>query len=146
MSTFIDGNLDPSRAYYLLKLQDAAQRGMANNWPQPRWVKYRADDDFVFVMAWMNRACADRFYPNVSPQRVIGHCDRSCHTDERAARYAITDQQAVDRPGLIVECDEPDPNGGTVRVLKFAYRVNADGLLGWFVYGECPDEQQQPPG
>jgi hypothetical protein len=143
MSTFIDGDLDPARAYYLLKMQDAAQRGFADAWHQPRWIKFRADGDFVFMMIWMNRACADRFYGQCPPQRVIGHCDRACHSDERSAHYALTDQKAVDRSGQVIDCDEPDPNGGTVRVRKFAYRVDSDGLRGWFVYGECPDEPKQ---
>jgi hypothetical protein len=139
LSTFIDGNLDRSRALYLLVMQDAAYRGMADNWPRPRWCKFRSDSDHLFVLAWMNRACADRFYTHCDPRRVIGHCDRVCWSDENSAKYAATDEEAVRRAGEIVECHEPTQNG-LVRVTKFAFRSNSPDLSGWFVYGECPDE------
>ena len=139
MSTFIDGRLDPARAFYLLKMQDYAYRGMADNWPQPRWCKFKADGDSVFVMTWMNKACAEQFYSHCPPQRVIGHCDRICWDDEHAAHYAKTDQEAVDCAGKILETREPIQGNGEVRVLKFAFRVEDEQLRGWFVYGECPD-------
>ena len=137
MSTFIDGNLDRARALYLLTMQDAATRGLSDHWPRARWCKFRGDDDGVYIMVFMNRTCAERFYSGCSPYRVIGHCDRQCHSDEMAAHYAATDREAVERAGEIVECDEPVEGGGTVRVLKFAFRVDSDALKGWFVYGEC---------
>lgn len=137
MSTFIDGGLDRNRALYLLTMQDVAYRGMADNWPRPRWCKFRADGDFVFVMVWMNRACSDRFYPD--PYRVIGHCDRACWNDDVSAQYAMTDRRAVDEAGQIIEVWEPLQSGGSIRVLKFAFRVDTDDLRGWFVYGECPE-------
>ena len=144
MSTFIDGNLDRNRALYLLTMQDAAYRGMADNWPAPRWCKFLGDGDHVLLMVWMNRACAERFYPHVAPQRVIGHCDRVCWDDSHSAQYAKTDREAIERAGEIIEVDEPVQGNGTVRVLKFAFRVDTEQLRGWFVYGECPDDQQQP--
>ncbi len=70
MSTFIDGNLDASRAYFLLRQQDAVQRGLTDVWPQPRWIKFKEQGDFVLIMAWMNRACAERFYTDCQPTRV----------------------------------------------------------------------------
>lgn len=139
MSTFIHGDLDRNRALYLLTMQDAAYRGMADAWPKPRWCKFKADGDSVFVMVWMNKVCAERFYSQCSPYRVIGHCDRVCWSDEASAQYARTDQEAVDRAGEIIECREPIDGNGTVRVLKFAFRTETDNLRGWFVYGECPD-------
>ena len=138
MSTFIDGTLDRARAQYLLTMQDECIRGMADNWPKPRWIKFMGDGDHVLIMVWMNKACADRFYPD--PYRAIGHCDRLAHSDERAAHYADTDMQAIRQSGRILVCDEPDPNGGTVRVHKLAYRIDNNNLNGWAVYGECPDE------
>lgn len=141
MSTFIDGNLDRNRALYLLTMQDAAYRGMADAWPKPRWCKFKADSDGLFIMVWMNKACAERFYARCSPYRVIGHCDRVCWSDEASAHYAVTDHAAVEQAGQILECHEPIDNNGTVRVLKLAFRSNSEQLAGWFVYGECPDEQ-----
>ena len=138
MSTFIHGDLDPARALHLLTMQDIAYRGMADNWPKPRWCKFLADGDFVFIMVWLNRACSDRFYPD--PYRIIGHCDRACWNDEHAASYAKTDRLAVERAGEIVECMEPVQGNGEVRVLKFAFRIDTEQLKGWFVYGECLDE------
>lgn len=132
--------MDRNRALYLLTMQDAAYRGMADHWPKPRWCKFRADGDSVFVLTWMNKACADRFYPEIDPRRAIGHCDRIVWSDLSSAHYAQTDREAVERAGEIVECDEPIDGNGTVRVLKFAFRSNAENLSGWFVYGECPDE------
>ena len=143
MSTFISGDLDPSRAFYLLKMQDYAYRGMADNWPKPRWCKYLADGDHVFVMVWMNKACADRFYTHCSPYKVIGHCDRACWNDDCAAQYAKTDHEAVAKTGELLELWEPIQGNGKVRVIKFAFRVDTSDLKGWFVYGECPDEWQQ---
>ena len=142
MSTFIDGSLDRNRALYLLTMQDAAYRAMADAWPKPRWVKYRADDDHVFLMVWMNRACAERFYTQCDPRRVIGHCDRVCWDDAHSAHYAETDAEAVKRAGEIIETHEPIQGNGTVRVLKLAIRTDNQetGLRGWFVYGECPDD------
>jgi hypothetical protein len=141
MSTFIDGNLDPATALHLLTMQDAAYRGMADNWPKPRWCKFLPDGDSIFIMVWMNRACAERFYGHCSPYRVIGHCDRVCWNDECAGRYAATDRAAVERAGEIIECREPVQGNGEVRVIKFAFRAeNEQRLRGWFVYGECPDE------
>jgi hypothetical protein len=139
LSTFIDGSLDRNRALYLLTMQDAAYRGMADNWPQPRWCKYLGDGDHIAIMVWMNRACADQFYANCSPYRVIGHCDRVCWDDGHAAHYAATDREAIERAGEIVESSEPVQGNGTVRVRKFAFRIDNDQLKGWFVYGECPD-------
>ena len=139
MSTFIDGSLDRTRALYLLTMQDAAYRGMADHWPKPRWCKYRADGDEVFLMVWMNKACSERFYRGVDPRRVIGHCDRIAFSDEAAAHYADTDREAIARAGEIVESWEPT-NGGDVRVRKFAFRAAGPDLAGWFVYGESPDE------
>ncbi len=55
---------------------------------------------------------------------------------EAAAHYAQTDEQAIANPGTVIECDEPDPNGGTVKVRKLAYWVDRDGVTGWAVYGE----------
>ena len=89
-------------------------------------------------MVWMNRACADRFYRNCSPYKVIGHCDRVCWSDEQAAHYAETDRAAIKRPGEIMETFEPTEEG-PARVLKFAFRVENEQLKGWYVYGECPD-------
>lgn len=139
MSTFIDGGLDRNRALYLLTMQDFAYRGMADNWPKPRWCKFRGDGDSVFIMVWMNRACADRFYGHCSPYAVIGHCDRVCWNDDCAARYAATDRLAVERVGEIIESFEPVQGNGEVRVLKFAFRADNEQLKGWFVYGECPE-------
>lgn len=139
MSTFIDGSLDRNRALYLLTMQDAAYRGMADNWPKPRWCKFLGDGDSVFLMTWMNRACAERFYGPCSPHRVIGHCDRVCWDDEHAAHYAKTDHEAVMRAGEIIEVFEPVQGNGEIRVLKFAFRVDTPELRGWFVYGEAPD-------
>lgn len=138
MSTFIDGTLDRNRALYLLTMQDFAYRGMSDNWPKPRWVKFKGDGDCVFIMVWLNKACAEKFYPD--PYKIIGHCDRACWNDECAAQYAKTDHEAVARAGEIVESHEPIQGNGTVRVLKFAFRADTDDLKGWFVYGECPDE------
>ena len=140
MSTFIDGNLDRARALYLLTMQDAAYRGMADNWPKPRWCKFKSDDDHVFLLAWMNRACAERFYRGKDPRRCIGHCDRVCWSDESSERYAVTDQAAVEQAGQLLECWEPIDGNGQVRVIKFAFRSDSPELRGWFVYGECPDE------
>jgi hypothetical protein len=139
VSTFIDGNLDRNRALYLLSMQDAAYRGMADAWPKPRWCKFRSDADNIFLLVWMNKACADRFYTHCDPRCVIGHCDRVCWSDERAARYATTDEESVRRAGDIVECHEPT-DVGEVRAIKFAFRAAGPDLFGWFVYGECPDE------
>jgi hypothetical protein len=139
VSTFIDGRLDPSRALYLLTMQDVAYRGMADNWPKPRWCKFRADDDFAFIMVWLNRACADRFYSHCDPRRVIGHCDRACWGDVVSERYLASDQRAIDHAGEIIETAEPVEGNGEVRVVKFAFRVDTP-VRGWFVYGECPDE------
>ncbi len=138
MSTFIDGNLDRPRALYLLTMQDAAYRGMADAWPRPRWCKYRADSDHVFLLVWMNKACAERFYSRCDPRKVVGHCDRICWPDDHASRYAKTDEEAVERAGEIIESWEPTEEG-EVRVKKFAFRAGGD-LAGWFVYGEVPDE------
>lgn len=138
MSTFIDGSLDRNRALYLLTMQDVAYRAMADQWPRPRWCKFRADGDHVFIMVWLNRACAERFYPD--PYRVIGHCDRACWNDECSSAYARSDEEAVSRAGEILETQEPLQSGGSIKVLKFAFRVESDELSGWFVYGECPDE------
>jgi len=140
MSTFIDGNLDPATALHLLTMQDSAYRGMADNWPKPRWCKFLPDGDDIFIMVWMNRACAEQFYTNCSPYRVIGHCDRVCWNDECAARYAKTDREAVEQAGKILECFEPIQGNGEVRVTKFAFRADNNNLKGWFVYGECPDK------
>jgi hypothetical protein len=139
VSTFIDGNLDPSRALHLLTMQDAAYRGMADNWPFPRWCKFLPDGDFVFVMVWMNKACAERFYSQCSPYRVIGHCDRVCFGDQEAAHYAETDREAITRAGEIIHVIEPLSGGGEVHVRKLAFRIENDNIKGWFVYGECPD-------
>ena len=68
MSTFIDGNLDRTRALYLLTMQDVAYRGMADAWPKPRWCKFRSDADNIFLLVWMNKACADRFYTHCDPR------------------------------------------------------------------------------
>ncbi len=138
MRTFIDGSLDRNRALYLLTMQDEAYRGMADNWPHPRWCKYRADSDEIFVMVWMNRACANEFYAHCDPRKVIGHCDRLCFPDPNAANFARTDQEAVDRAGEVLESFEPVPGREPVRVLKLAFRANNQQLAGWFVYGECP--------
>lgn len=138
MSTFIDGELDPARAFHLLKMQDFAQRGMADHWPKARWVKFLPDGDFVFIMVWMNKACAEQFYKG-NGWRVIGHCDRVCWDDAHAACYAKTDREAVGRAGEIIESQEPIQGNGDIRVLKFAYRIDNEQLKGWFVYGECPD-------
>ena len=137
MSTFIDGKLDRNRAQYLLTMQDEVIRGMADNWPKPRWIKFLSDGDGVLLMVWMNRACANRFYPD--PYKAIGHCDRICHSDDAARHYAQTDHAAIEQAGTVLVCDEPDPNGGTVRVHKLAYRIDNNNLKGWAVYGECPD-------
>jgi len=142
MSTFIDGNLDPATALHLLTMQDAAYRGMADNWPKPRWCKFLADGSDIFVMVWLNKACAERFYAHCDPRKLLGHCDRSCWNDECSARYAKTDREAVARVGEIIESFEPIQGNGEVRVTKFAFRPdpNNNTLKGVFVYGECPDE------
>ena len=140
MSTFIDGSLDRNRALYLLTMQDAAYRGMADSWPQPRWCKFLGDGDSVFIMVWMNRACSEQFYTSCSPYKVIGHCDRVCWDDAHAAHYAETDRAAIERPGEIIECLEPVQGNGIVRVRKFSFRIENEQLKGWFVYGECPDK------
>lgn len=137
MSTFIDGRMDRARAQYLLTMQDECTRGLANNWPRPRWIKFMSDGDGVFVMSWMNKACADKFYPD--PYKAIGHCDRICHSDERAAHYEKTDREAIERAGEVIVCDEPLPDGGAVRVHKLAYRIDNNNAKGWAVYGECTD-------
>ena len=139
MSTFIDGNLDRNRALYLLTMQDAAYRGMADHWPKPRWAKFLADGDSILVMVWMNASCARQFYRHCSPHKVIGHCDRICWGDEYAAHYAQTDEEAVAKAGQIIECLEPVQGNGSVRVLKLAFRTENEQIKGWFVYGECPD-------
>jgi hypothetical protein len=136
VSTFIDGNLDRTRALSLLTMQDVAYRGMADNWPKPRWCKFLGDGDSVFIMVWMNRACAERFYTGCSPHKVIGHCDRVCWSDEHAAQYAKTDREAAARLGEVIESMEPVEGNGEVRVLKFAFRVDTPDLSGVFVYGE----------
>lgn len=143
MSTFIDGSLDPARAFYLLRMQDYACRGMADNWPKPRWCKFLGDGDHVFVMTWMNKACAEAFYKHCPPQRVIGHCDRVCWDDAHAASYAKTDFEAIERAGEIVESWEPIQGNGEVQVFKFAFRVDTPDLRGWFVYGEVTGEHKQ---
>lgn len=143
MSTFIDGNLDPARAYYLLQMQDYAYRGMADNWPMPRWCKFLSDGDHVLTMVWMNKACADQFYSHCSPQRVIGHCDRVCWDDAHAAQYARTDFEAIARPGEVIESWEPIQGNGEVKVVKFAFRAETPELRGWFVYGEVQNEYKQ---
>ena len=139
MSTFIDGTLDRNRALYLLTMQDFAYRGMADNWPKPRWCKYLGDGDHVLLMVWMNKACAERFYTHCSPYKVIGHCDRVCWPDPDAARYAETDMWAIGKAGELLEVWEPVQGGEPVRVIKFAFRADNEQLKGWFVYGECPD-------
>lgn len=139
MSTFIDGSLDRNRALYLLTMQDAAYRGMADNWPKPRWCKFLGDGDSVLVMTWMNRACADRFYGG-NGYSMIGHCDRKAWNDTVSAHYAQTDREAIEKAGQIIECHEPVQGNGLVRVMKFAFRIENEQLSGWFVYGECPDE------
>ena len=138
MSTFIDGNLDRNRALYLLTMQDYAYRGMADNWPKPRWCKFLGDGDSVFVMVWLNKACADRFYGG-DGYSMIGHCDRKVWGDAVSAHYAKTDRLAVERAGEILECFEPIEGNGNIRVLKFAFRADNEQLKGWFVYGECPE-------
>ena len=137
MSTFIDGNLDRARALYLLTMQDASQRGLADHWPYARWCKFKSDSDVIFVMVWMNKACSEQFYPNCPATRVIGHCDRMCHADHLAEHYQATDEEAVERAGEIIETLEPIQGNGDVRVRKFAFRADNDQLKGWFVYGEC---------
>lgn len=136
MSTFIDGSLDRTRALYLLTMQDAAYRAMADHWPRPRWVKYKADGDNILVMVWLNRACAETF--GIDPYKLIGHCDRACFNDEMSSCYARTDHEAIACAGQILECTLPDPRGGEVRALKLAIRIDNKELQGWFVYGECP--------
>lgn len=138
MSTFIDGSLDPARAYHLLRMQDFAQRGLADHWPHARWIKFLPDGDHILVMVCMNKACADRFYHG-DGWRMIGHCDRAAWSDEYAAHYAKTDREAIARAGEMVECLEPVQGNGNVRVRKFAYRIDNEEVKGWFVYGECPD-------
>jgi hypothetical protein len=139
VSTFIDGSLDPARALYLLTMQDICYRGMADSWPKARWIKFRADGDHVFIMVWMNRACSETFYAHVDPRRCIGHCDRVCWDDGHSARYAETDELAVERAGEVIETFEPVQGNGEIRVHKFAYRIDNEQLRGWCVYGECPD-------
>lgn len=135
MSTFIDGSLDRNRALYLLTMQDAALRGMAENWPEPRWVKFRADGDHVFVMVWLNRAYVERF--KVDGHKYIGHCDRVAWPDDVAAHFTRNDEAAVERPGEVIEDVEPLPGMPGVRVRKLAFRINNSNLRGWAVYGEC---------
>ena len=137
MSTFIDGNLDRATAQYLLTMQDECIRALADNWPKPRWIKFQGDGTAIAIMVWMNRACAERFYPN--PYAAIGHCDRIAHPDDRAAHYAESDRRAIEQAGTILVCDEPDPNGGVVRIHKMAYRLNTNNHNGWVIYGECPE-------
>jgi hypothetical protein len=138
MTTFIDGKLDRNRALYLLTMQDAAYRAIAEAWPKPRWCKYLADGDSIFVMVWLNLACAETFYRHCDPRRVIGHCDRMCFADADAAQCARNDFEAVASPGKIMEFFEPFGGQEPVRVQKLAFRVENEQLAGWFVYGECP--------
>ena len=136
MSTFIDGNLDRNRALYLLTMQDECIRGMADSWPEPRWVKFRPDGDHVFVMVWLNRAYVERF--GVDGHKYIGHCDRVAWPDEVAARFARNDERAIERAGEVIEDVEPLPElPEGVRVRKLAFRINNTNLQGWAVYGEC---------
>lgn len=139
MSTYIHADLDRNRALYLLTMQDAAYRAMADAWPRPRWCKWLGDGDSILLMVWMNRACAEQFYAHCSPYRVIGHCDRVCWDDESASHYAKTDMEAIERAGEIVESLEPVPGREPVRVCKYAIRIDNEQLKGWFVYGECPN-------
>jgi hypothetical protein len=87
----------------------------------------------------MNKACAEQFYANCSPYKVIGHCDRVCWDDCHAASYAENDRAAIERAGEIVESFEHVQGNGSVRVTKFAFRIDNEQIKGWFVYGECPD-------
>jgi hypothetical protein len=139
MTTFIDGSLDRPRALFLLTLQDAAQRGMGDHWPKPRWIKFLPDGDSILVMVWMNNATAENYYTHTDPRRVIGHCDRVAFPDNLAAEYARQDFAAIAEPGRVHESFAPVQDGRTVRVLRFAYRVDTEQFAGFFCYGECPD-------
>jgi len=139
VSTFISGDLDRATAQYLLTMQDACIRGMANHWPHASWIKFRPDGSAITVMVWMNKACAEQFYPD--PYAVIGHCDRAAFSDERAAQYAATDQRAIDQAGTILNCSDPGARGGRVSVRKLAYRIDNEKQQGWAIYGECIDDE-----
>ena len=140
MSTFIDGNLDRSRALYLLTMQDAALRGMAETFPEPRWIKFWHDGDALATMVWMNQAYAHTF--GLDGYRYIGHCDRIAWPDDVAAEFARNDRAAIDHPNTIMTAREPTPRGPSpfTVVRKFAFRVDTDDLHGWAVYGECSAE------
>lgn len=142
MSTYISGDLGRGRALYLLTMQDACTRALAEAWPYPRWCKFWSDDEPMPLMTWVNKSYCEWY--EIDGYRYVGHCDRLVWPDDVAAVFLQNDQAAIDRAGEICTFREPTPRNGHTdhRVRKFAVRVdnNEQSLHGWAVYGECsPD-------
>lgn len=137
MSTFIDGNLDRARALYLLTMQDSVLRGMAEQFPEPRWIKFWHDGDDIPVFVWLNHAYAKTY--GLDGYRLIGHCDRMAWPDAVATEFDANDRRAIEQAGTVLVCRERTPGGPSEHVIsrKFAFRIETEELRGWAIYGEC---------
>ena len=121
-------------------MQDTCLRGMAENFPEPRWIKFWHDGDSVATMVWMNHAYVRTY--GLDGHRYIGHCDRMFWPDAVAEDFARNDRAAIEQPLTIITAREPTPRGSSPFCVsrKFAYRVDTDDLKGWAIYGECTVE------